>query len=616
MELSGLLVAICLALRSVAYDYVVVGGGTAGLTVASRLTDDPSITVVVIEAGPNAEDLPEVFIPGLIGTGETFTTLDWSYPTVPQVNLNSRRLTVNAGKALGGSTVINSMIFPRAEKEQYDVWGTLNNDSSWTWAGLLPYFKKSELSTPPDPSQVANGVRFDSNVHGFDGRVHVGFPNFFFKQSQLWVQTAEGLGFAASPDLANGDPHAIGVTSNSLDAKNNTRCSAACAYYTPFADRPNFDVITNATVTRIVWDDNTNETLARALGVEYVSSNGSTLFVSIDKEVIVSAGTIGSPKVLELSGVGNATILKAAGVEQRVDLPTVGENLADHVHSWVNAFTSFNLTKDLLNNATFAAEQRELWFANRTGLLSAAPRSLGIAAPSNVFSSEQVTKLITQGRQSLQRFATEFANGNAGLAAGIARQLDAALDLYERDKELLLEMNLEPGYSGPTPLAARPNRTFTTINTVLYAPLSRGRTHIVSSAPASLPAVDPGYYAHPLDVAAHVGGVRLARRMLTSPPLGDSFRGEFEPGAARVSDAEIAAWLRANVASDNHETGTCAMLPRTQGGVVDTDLRVYGTANVRVVDASIIPFPISAHLSSTIYAIGEKAADITRKTST
>ncbi|KAI5120967.1 hypothetical protein M0805_006639 [Coniferiporia weirii] len=614
MKSSGLLIAVCLALRSVAYDYVVVGGGTGGLTVASRLSEDPSVTVLVIEAGPNAENLPEVFVPGLIGTGQSFTTLDWSYPTIPQVNLNSRRITVNAGKALGGSTVINSMIFPRAEKEQYDVWGSLNNDTAWTWDSLLPYFKKSELSTPPNAYQIANGVRFDKNVHGFDGRVHVGFPNFFFKQSQLWVQTAEGLGFPASPDLANGDPHAVGVAPNSLNALNNTRCSAACAYFTPFADRPNFTVITNATVSRLLWGNATNGSLAHVSGVEYITSNGSTVSTPVIKEVIVSAGTIGSPKVLELSGIGNATILKAAGVTQKVNLPTVGENLADHVHNWVNSFTSLNLTKDLLNlNATFAAEQRALWFANRTGLLSAAPRSLGIAAPSDVFSQAQLSTLVKEGRQSLQSFATNFSNGNADLAKGIAKQLDAAFNLYEENKELPLEMNLEPGYSGPTPLSVRPNRTFTTINAVLYAPLSRGRTHINSSSPFAFPAVDPGYYSHPMDIAAHVGGVRLARKMLTSRPLGDTFLGEFEPGAEKTSDVQIEAWLRANATSDNHETGSCAMMPRELGGVVDTNLLVYGTDNVRVVDASVIPFPVSAHLSSTVYAIGEKAADIIKK---
>jgi len=368
-------------------------------------------------------------------------------------------------------------------------------------------------------------------------------------------------------------------------------------------------------VSRILWDTNstTNGTSAKAVAVEYVASNGTTLQASVEREVIVSAGTIGSPKVLELSGVGNATILTAAGVQPVVNLSTVGENLADHVHNWVNSFTSFNLTKDLLNNATFLAEQKTLWFANRTGLLSAAPRSLGIAAPSNVFTNAQLSALVAQSRANLTATAISFSNGNTDLAKGIAAQLDHALSLYEQDKELPLEMNLEPGYSGPTPLSLRPNRTFTTINAVLYAPLSRGRTHIISSSLADPPAVNPNYYAHPMDIAAHIGGIRLARRMLTSKPLGDSFLGEFEPGAEKTTDAQIGGWLRANATSDNHETGTAAMMPRELGGVVDTNLKVYGTANVRVADASIIPFPISAHISSTVYAIGEKAADIIKK---
>ncbi|KAJ7511283.1 alcohol oxidase [Mycena galericulata] len=608
-------IAAARALSTPVYDYIVVGGGTAGLTVANRLTEDESITVAVLEAGFNAEDLPEVFIPGLIGTGISFTTLDWSYATVPQANLNGRTITVNAGKALGGSTVINSMIFPRAEKEQYDAWGQLNNDSTWTWDSLLPFFKKSELFTPPNAFQTASGVRFLSSVHGFAGSVRVGFPNYFFEQSALWRRAAESLGFPASPDLADGDPHAVGIAPNSINAANNTRCSAACAYYTPFKNRKNLVVITNATVSRILWAESSahNGNIV-ASGVEFVVNN-QTQSLKVYKEVIVSAGTIGSPKVLELSGVGNATILKAAGVKLVLDLPTVGENFADHVHSWANSFTNISLTKDaLLLNPAFAAEQEALWFKNRTGLYSAVPRSLGIAAPSDVFTPDQLNTLIAQAEANLTHFATQFSNGNPALAKGIAAQHQIALALYRENKELPLEMNAEPGYSGPTSFSARPARNYTAINSVLYAPLSRGRTHIVSADPLVPPALDPAYWAHPFDVAAQVGGIQLARKMLVAPPLNSIYNGEFEPGADKDTDALVEEWLRGVVASDNHEVGSLSMMPQSLGGVVDTSLKVYGTANVRVADASIIPFPVSAHLSSTVYMIGERAADIIRET--
>ncbi|KAJ7124169.1 alcohol oxidase [Mycena epipterygia] len=594
------------------YDYVVVGGGTAGLTIANRLTEDKDVTVAVLEAGFNAEGLPEVFIPGLIGTGISLTTLNWAYNTVPQTNLNGRTLTVRAGKALGGSTVINSMIFPRAEKEQYDVWGQLNNDSTWMWENLLPFFKKSELFSPPNAFQVASGVRYLPSVHGFSGCVKVGFPNFFFAQSALWSKAAQGVGFPASPDLANGDPHAVGIAPNSIDAANNTRCSAACAYYTPFVGRSNLVVITNATVSRILWAKSGANSALTASGVEYLVNN-QTQMINVSKEVILSAGTVGSPKVLELSGVGNSTILKAAGVTPVLNLPTVGENFADHVHSRANAFTNITLTKDaLLLNPAFAAEQEALWFKNRTGLFSAVPRSLGIAAPSDVFTPSQLSMLIAQAEANLTHFATQFSNGNPALAKGIAAQHKIALALYQQNKELPLEMSAEPGYSGPTAFSARPARNYTTINSVLHAPFSRGRTHIVSSNPLTPPAVDPAYWAHPIDVAAQVGGIKLARRMLVAPPLDSIYNGEFEPGADKDTDAKIEEWLRGVVTSENHEVGSLSMMPQSLGGVVDTALKVYGTANVRVADVSIIPFPVSAHLSSTVYMIGERTADIIR----
>ncbi|KLO09499.1 alcohol oxidase [Schizopora paradoxa] len=604
--------ALALAANAKAFDYVVIGGGTAGLAVASRLSEDPSVTVAVVEAGPNAEHLPEVFIPGLVGMGISLTTLDWQYQTVPQKNFNSRIITMNAGKVLGGSSTINAMVFPRAEKQQYDVWGALNNDSSWTWDGLLPFFKNTELSTPPNDFQTNAGVRFDPSVHGFSGRVHVGFPNFFFEQAQLWEKTVEGLGFEMSPDLGNGDPHAVGIAPNSINAANNTRCSAVCAYVTPFTNRTNFNVITNATVSRIIWSNDTSSSggLVQASQVEYILTNGSTVQIPVGREVIVSAGTVGTPKVLELSGIGNATILRNAGVETRVNLSTVGENLADHVHSWVNSFTTFNLTQDLFAEPSFLAEQEALWFKNRTGLLSAIASSLSIIAPSNLFNKSELDELIEQSRANLTATARSFSNGNPDLANGIAAQFEHALSLYSQNKQLPLELNLGPSYAGPSLASQRPNRTYTTIGTVLYAPLSRGRTHITSSSPFAPPALDPNYYAHPLDVTMHIAGMRLARRMLTSPPLNATFLGEFEPGAEKVTDDQLISWMRANATTDQHETGTASMMPRELGGVVDTNLKVYGTQNVRVADASIIPFPVSAHMSSTVYAIGEKAASI------
>ncbi|KAL0571037.1 hypothetical protein V5O48_010916 [Marasmius crinis-equi] len=593
----SLLTPAVLIESAVGYDFVVVGGGTGGLTLASRLTEDPTIDVLVLEAGPNAEHLPEVFVPGLVGSGQAYTTLNWAYNTTPQDNLNGRVTTVNAGKALGGSTVINSMIFSRGQKNQYDTWGILNNSTSWTWDALLPFFKHTEIFTPPNEFQSANGASFLPRFHGFssEGRVPVGFPNFFFPQAELWGQTAVDLGFAATPDLTSGEVEAVGVSPNSLDAANNTR--------------PNFTVITNATVSRIIWSSKNEKNNLVASGVEYyLPDDTEPHIVNVSREVIVSAGTVGSPKVLELSGVGNATILKAAGVEPVLDHPTVGENFADHLHSWVNGLTNASLTADVFfENPELAQQQLEVWFKNRTGVYSSASgKTLAITPPSKLFTSSELDNLISQAHANLSRFAAQLSNGNPNLAEGIKAQHKLALKLYLNDKAGPLEMNLNPGYAGPTPQEQRLGQNFTAITVSLYAPLSRGRVHIASSDICVPPLVNPAYWSHPLDVAAHVAGIKLARKMLTSPPLSSTNLGEFEPGSEIQTDKEIEEWLRDVAEGDNHPVGTMSMLPKELGGVVDTSLKIYGTENVRVVDASIIPFPISAHISSTVYMIGEK----------
>ncbi|KAI3608921.1 glucose oxidase [Moniliophthora roreri] len=537
---------------------------------------------------------------GQIGIGRIPPEWNWAYATVPQAHLNDRVLTVNAGKALGGSTVVNAMIFPRAKKEQYDVWGLLNNNSSWTWEGLLPFFKKSESFTVPTDFQIAHGVRYDPEFHGFDGTLKVGFPNYFFPQSLLWQNTSVGLGFPVATDLSNGEPHAVGPSPFSIDATNQTRCSAVCGYYTPFADRPNFTIITNATVTRILWAPNTdNSSLLKATGVEYIA-NGEKITLEVTEEVILSAGTIGSPKVLELSGVGNSTILTAAGVEPVLDLPTVGENLA----AGQTPSPSIPFSQKIYFFETLSLHLNSLSFGTKTaqassiGMYAAISKSLGIAAPLDVLSESRLNSLLTQAESNLSYYATQFSNGNPDLAKGIEAQHRLALSLYRENQQLCLEMNVDPGYVGPTPLENRPARNFTTINTILHAPLARGRSHISSSNYSAPPLVDPAYWAHPLDVAIHVAGIKLAKTMLKSPPLDSIYDGEFEPGVD--SDEEIEQWLRGVLTSDNHEIGTLSMLPRELGGVVDTQLKVYGTNNVRVADASIIPFPVSAHIAADI----------------
>ncbi|KAJ8703494.1 hypothetical protein PTI98_002116 [Pleurotus ostreatus] len=476
--------------------------------------------------------------------------------------LNNRSLVVNAGRVLGGSTTINAMLFPRAGRAQYDAWAELNRDASWGWDALLPFFRRSERVTPPDAFQVnEGGVTYDPEVHGSasDGRVKVGYPNIFFEQSTLWRQAAVAVGFPGERDLASGDPHGVGVSPESIDVTNYTRCSAACAYYTPFASRPNFNVITNATVTRIVWDtpssgSHSGNNNLRAIAVEFVRAGSNrTESVTVRREVVVSAGTIGTPKVFELSGVGNSSIIRAAGVNPVLELPSVGENLA--------------------------------------GLLTSFPGSLGLPGPLNIFNNTGILPtLLQEAKANLSHFAHLFANGNALLEKGIRAQHEIVLRSYADDLALPLENSLFPGYAGAA--ADRPQRNYTTIMNVLYAPLSRGRTHITSSDIRTAPVVDPAYYMHPLDATTHAAGINLARKTLTTPPMDSIYLGEFEPGSDVTSPQDISTVLRAAiVSSDNHVTGTMAMMPKELGGVVDTELRVYGIENVRVAGALIAETP-------------------------
>ncbi|KAF9443599.1 GMC oxidoreductase [Macrolepiota fuliginosa MF-IS2] len=255
-------------------------------------------------------------------------------------------------------------------------------------------------------------------------------------------------------------------------------------------------------------------------------------------------------------------------------------------------------------------EQLDLWYKSRSGLYSAAPRTLGLAAAFDLLSKDRVSELVNNARRDIDKYAFQYANGNDALQQGIKAQHEIALDLYDQDQQAPIELNVEPGYSGPTPLAGRGGKNFTTVSAVLYSPLSRGRSHITSTNATAQPAVDPVYLSHPMDVAVLIGGVQATRKVLRAPPLNSIFVEEFEPGTdIGGSDKRVEAYIRNVAGGDNHEVGTMPMMPRSLGGVVDTELKVYGIYNVRIVDAGIIPMPISSHLAATIYMIGEKVRD-------
>jgi choline dehydrogenase-like flavoprotein len=225
------------------------------------------------------------------------------------------------------------------------------------------------------------------------------------------------------------------------------------------------------------------------------------------------------------------------------------------------------------------------------GVLSCVPRSLGLAAASHVFNQSQLESVIQNAKTNLQYYAKVFSNGNEQLQRGIEVQHKLLLKLWDQDRAAPLEINVEPGYSGPSPFAQRPSVKFTSLNAVLFGPLSRGRTHITATDPFEAPAVDPAYYAHPLDFETHVRGIELSRTILRTPPLDAIYEGEYEPGNAK----DVRVWAREVAASDNHVVGSLAMMPKELGGVVDTRMKMHGIENVRVVGAFILYFFTDSH---------------------
>ncbi|KAI0012137.1 putative GMC oxidoreductase [Xylariaceae sp. FL0662B] len=605
------------------YDFIIIGGGTAGLVVATRLTENPSVSVLVLEAGGNALQDPRVAIPAM-WSAVLGTELDWDFITVPQENLNNRRIGQPQGRVLGGSSAVNAEVFVPPSTIGFDAWETLGNPG-WGWDGVAPYFRKFHTLVPPTEAVLKHlGLSWmDESARG-SGPIQASFSAVVEDPlGKAWVETFKQLGFGFTGNPFDGRgiggwsiPAAIGPTTK-------TRSYAASAYFAPVSSRSNLEVITHATVSKIILD-NTDGIATTARGVTFKTQSGIEHEVKANREVILAAGAFQSPKILELSGIGNESLLNEFGITTKVNNPNVGENLQDHLMTGV----SFEVAEGVMTGDSLLRQEPEviqaamqMYQENKTGPLASA------ALPSYAFMpimTQALEKLEPQLERSLDELVqesdvasiSEYERQNFGFtksllqsatsieASGSLFMLPAQVNLHNGPKQAGMTKDVKPG-------------NFVSIGASLQYPLSRGKTHISSADPDAAPVIDPRYLSHPLDIEMYARHLMAIEIIAKTPPFSDYIKPggrRAQPGEAKVDTLEKAkAYIRETALTDNHLVGTCAMLPREKGGVVDHRLKVYGVKGLRIVDSSIMPLIPRANVQTSVYTVAEKAADIIKE---
>ncbi|KAH8884143.1 GMC oxidoreductase [Thozetella sp. PMI_491] len=592
-----------LAYGQALFDYVIVGGGTAGLTIANRLTENGGTTVIVLEAGQDRSDDFNVLAPGLFTAMYGNPDYDYDYKTVPQTHANGQVIAQIRGKQLGGSSAMNLMFWTHASQGDIDAWGELGNQG-WSWDELKPYFAKSETFTAPSAS-----IEHDLDteyivpaIHGKKGPINNTFPDGYGPLDKAWPATFANLGLEVRGDPRDG--LALGGYTNLLNIRldNHTRSYAATAYYRPFAGRKNLVVLTGALATKIILKKGPSGITANA--VQYTKDD-KNVTVSAGKEVIVCAGSIGSPQLLEVSGIGDATLLKKFGIGALVDNPNVGENLQDHAYVPIGfeVRPGIPTVDDFVNNATFFEEAYAQYLADQTGPLA------------------------TTGASSALLSLAQIARSEAGIGCpanvlpnpGLRDQYAILCGFLKSEavtQELTITGGMSPWFANDTTklFTAFTGGNYFSLLGVLEHPFSRGSVHIQSADISVHPVLDPNYLSHPLDLRLlSVITLHMQNVIAKTKPLSDLLVGNgtvFQPGYHNLTESNVADWVKGNIQSEFHPAGSCAMLPRYKGGVVNEKFQVYGAAKLRVVDASIFPLLPRANLQTLVYAIAERAADM------